>query len=167
MFRQLMAGLAAAMVAGGAQAGAPGVVSAIHVSVGPKLEAKARIYGDGDLAFLQNELEGDVQSSLEDAGLTGPGGANLELTIIDATASHPTFREMADRPDLSVTSPRLGGATIEAAIRYPDGRTKTLAFRWYESDFKDQAMASTIWSDAQAAFRSFARRLVRGELSRH
>jgi hypothetical protein len=141
------------------------VISAIHVSVGPKLEAKAHIYGDDDLTFLQNELEGDVQASLEDAGLTGPGGAKLELTIVDATASHPTFHEMADRPDLSVASPRLGGATIEAAIRYPNGRTRKLAYRWYESDFRDQALGAAIWSDAQAAFRAFARRLVRGQLA--
>jgi hypothetical protein len=165
MFRLVSAGLAVALVAGTAQAGALGVISAIHVSVGPKLEAKTRLYGDRDLAFLQNELESDVQTTLEDAGLTGPGGARLELTIVDATSSHPTFREMADRPDLSVTSPRLGGAAIEAALSYPDGRTLKLAYRWYESDLKDQAMSATIWSDAQAAFRSFANRLVRGELA--
>src|SRR5579864_2628434 len=156
----LMAGALGVALAGGATAEPIGRVSAIHVAIGPKLQARASVYGDDQLEFLQNELEGDVQGALEEAGLTGPGGARVALTIVDAQAGRPTFRELETRPALSLLSPRLGGASIEGAITYPDGRVRSVSFRWYENDIR-QEIANTPWSDAQWAFESFAHTLAR------
>jgi hypothetical protein len=159
----ILAAILAAGLGGAAQAAELGMISAIHVSIGPKLAAKARTYGDGDLVFLQDELEGDVQSVLERAGLTGPGGARLELTLVDAQAGRPTFKELTDNPSLSLRSVRLGGATIEGAVTYPDGRSRKVAYRWYEDDIL-QEVAVMPWSDAQNVFEAFARDLMRGRV---
>ena len=156
----LLAGAVGMALAGAAASQPIERVSAIHVAIGPKLQARASVYGDDQLEFLQNELEDDVQGALEDAGLTGPGGARIALTIVDAQAGRPTFKELSDRPDLSMMSPRLGGATIEGAITYPDGHVRSVSFRWYESDIRDE-IATTPWSDAQWAFESFAHSLAR------
>lgn len=155
--------LLAAGLGGTASAAELGRVSAIHVSLGPRLAAKARLYGERDLANLQNELEGEVQGQLETAGLTGPGGARLELTLVDAIAGRPTFKELADDPGLSSRSRRLGGATIEGAVTYPDGRTERVAYRVYDQDLRDE-IAVTPWSDAESVFESFARELVHGQV---
>ena len=147
-------------LAGSAAAQPIGRASAIHVAIGPKLKARGAVYGDDQLVLLQNELEDDVQGALEDAGLTGPGGARVTLTIVDAQAGRPTFKELEDTPGLSLLSPRLGGASIEGAITYPDGRVRSVSFRWYENDIR-QEIAATPWSDAQWAFESFAHTLAR------
>jgi hypothetical protein len=165
MRAMLLAG-ALALAATGAGHGAPiGPVSAIHVSVGPKLQARASVYGQREVEFLQNDLECVVQQALEASNLTGPGGARLELTLVDATASLPTFKEMSDRPGLQLLSPRLGGATLEGELVYPDGHAERVSYRWYESDFS-QVAAATTWSDAQQTFDDFARDLVRGRAFR-
>jgi hypothetical protein len=159
----MLAGLLAIGLGGAASAAEIGLVSAIHVSIGPKLAAKARLYGENDLVFLQNELEDDVQGQLEAAGLTGPGGARLELTLVDARAGRPTFKELTDHPGLSFESPRLGGATIEGALTYPDGRSERIAYVWYEDDIW-QEVAGSPWSDAEGVFQSFARDLMQGRV---
>lgn len=156
----VMAAALGAALAGAAAAQPIGRVSAIHVAIGPKLQARASVYGDDQLEFLENELEGDVQGALEEAGLTGPGGARIALTIVDAQAGRPTFRELGSRPGLSELSPRPGGATIEGAITYPDGRVRSVSFHWYENDLREE-IAVTPWSDAQRAFESFAHALAR------
>ena len=156
----LLAGATAMALAGSATAPPVGRISSIHVAIGPKLQSRAAVYGDDQLVFLQNELEDDVQGALEDAGLTGPGGARIALTIVDAQAGRPTFRELEARPGLSLLSPRLGGATIAGAITYPDGHVRNLSFRWYEDNIREE-IATTPWSDAQWAFESFAHTLAR------
>jgi hypothetical protein len=157
----ILAGLVALAPTGAACAAQIGMVSAIHVTIGPKLAAKARIYGQNDLVSLQNELEDDVQSALETAGLTGPGGASLELTLVDAQADRPTFKQMSDHPGLSALSRAIGGATIEGALTYPDGHSERLAYRGYNDDLL-QEVAGPPWSDTEDAFQAFTRALMRG-----
>jgi hypothetical protein len=85
----ILAGALGAALATGATAEPIGRVSAIHVAIGPKLRARARLLSADELASLQNALEDDVQGAFEDAGLTGPGGARVALTIVDAEADGP------------------------------------------------------------------------------
>jgi hypothetical protein len=140
-----------------------GRVSAIHVAIGPKLQARARLLGADQIAFLQNALEDDVQGAFEDAGMTGPGGARVALTIVDAQVDRP--KDAGDRPDPAGLGSRRGGATIAGAITYPDGRVSSVSFRWYESRVRDPG-AGAPWSDAQTAFEALARALARRQAPR-
>jgi len=158
--------LAAAMTLGvaGAAAAAPlAPVSEVTVAIGPKLQDKANVYGQRELDLLTERLLREVQDELDRSGATGPGGASLRLTIADAVPNHPTFKQLGDRPGLSIESFGIGGATIDGSITYADGRTEPLRYRWYETDIR-QAYGGSTWSDAEYAFDAFARRLVRGDL---
>jgi hypothetical protein len=156
--------LAAAMTLGvaGAAAAAP-QISEVTIAIGPKLQDKADVYGQRDLDLLTERLLREVTDELDRAAATGPAGASLKLTIVDAVPNHPTFKQLGDRPGLSIESFGVGGAAIEGTITYRDGRIEPVRYKWYETDIR-QAYGGSTWYDAEYAFDSFARRLVRGDL---
>ena len=158
--------LAAAMtlgVAGSAAAAPLGPLSEVTIAIGPRLQDKAAVYGQREFDRLTERLLYEVQSELDRSGAVGPGGASLKLVIADAVPNHPTFKQLGDRPGLSIESFGIGGATIEGDITYADGRTEPVRYTWYETDIR-QAYGGSTWHDAEYAFDAFARRLVRGDL---
>ncbi|MDP3659707.1 hypothetical protein [Phenylobacterium sp.] len=142
---------------------APALASAeVRVAVAPDLQAKAEHkYGVRDVDRLAASLRRSVEREL---GRTGAyDGARLELTLVDVKPNRPTFKELGDRPGLSFQSFGLGGAQIEGRAIGPDGSVTPLSYRWYESDIRQAAHAST-WSDAERTINQFAYRLGRGQV---
>ncbi|MFI4976961.1 MAG: hypothetical protein ACHP84_20700 [Caulobacterales bacterium] len=159
----LLAGVMVLASAGVVAAAPIGTVSEINVHIGAPLQAKAQKYGDRELEYLSDDLETQVQRALTNAGEAGPGGARLDLTIVDATPNRPTFQQMAANIDLCYCSHGIGGADIKGSLTYPDGRTVPLSFRWYETDIRSEEATAT-WSDAQWTFERFAYDLARGRV---
>lgn len=143
--------------AGAAAAQAP----AVSVSIGPKLQEKAELYGQRELDFLARDLEVSVASRIARSGALAPGG-RLELVIVDAKPNRPTFKQLGDRPGLSPMSFGIGGAAIEGAYVSPDGSRTPVRYKWYESDI-GWAQRNTTWADAQHAFDRMGARLAKGE----
>lgn len=155
----LVTSLAALAAAGAVQAAPP---ADVHVALGPKLQEKAaKTYGLPEVGQLAVELQRDVQRELDRSGAYP--GARIELTLIDVKPNRPTFKEMGDRPGLSMMSFGVGGADIRGQIVAPDGAVTPVSYRWYETDIRQTPYKAT-WTDAGYVFDRFARRLAREQL---
>jgi hypothetical protein len=151
---------AALTLMGGAAIAAPASVS---VTIGPKLSAAAhKTYGDRDVAELATDLRKDVERELAKTG--AHDGARVELTLVDALPNRPTFKQLGDRPGLSLRSISVGGARIEGKVTEANGAITPVSFKYYTTDIRDVAVqGATTWSDAQQAIDMFAHRLGKGE----
>lgn len=138
-------------------------VADVRVEIGGELARKADEYGPRELDRLKGDLRADVEQALRRKGRLARDGVRLEVTVTDAVPNRPTFAQMGRRPDLSMRSFGVGGATIEAREITADGHSRALSFRWYESDIRNARGAST-WSDAERAFELFARAYADGKL---
>lgn len=154
--RATLIGLVFALV-GSAALAAP---ADIQVQIGPKLQAKAEeSLGTGDIARLAAYLEQSVARELDRTGVLA--GARVELVLMDAVPTRPTFKQMSKKLGLSTRSFGLGGATISGRAIAIDGTITPIRFAWYETDI-EQAPYRVTWSDADTAVDRFARRLARG-----
>ena len=152
--------LAAAAVLAVATASPASAATDVHVSIGPKLQAAAATtYGVREVDQLAEALRQNVQRQLDRTGAYD--GARLDLVLADATPNRPTFKELSDRPGLSMRSISLGGARIEGRAIRRDGAVSPVAYSYYASDLRDERGQST-WGDAQWAFQQFAYRLSHG-----
>jgi hypothetical protein len=132
----------------------------IQVSVSPKLQAEAvKSLGTADIDRLARHLEQRVAQELARTGVLD--GASVELTLVAAVPTRPTFRQLSHKPGLSMQSFGLGGATIEGRAVAVDGTITPISYAWYESDI-EQAPYRVTWSDADTAVERFAHRLARG-----
>jgi hypothetical protein len=136
-------------------------VSSVSVTIGPKLQAKAREYGQRDLDQLAQELKHDIERAAAGSGRGGPGGVRLELEIVDAKPSRPTYAQMSANPSLSMRSVSTGGATVRGVEHGPRG-DRPVTYSYYESDIRNERAAAT-WTDADRAFDMFAREYAAGK----
>jgi hypothetical protein len=160
-----MAIAAAALALAASQAGAstplPGAAE-VRVKISPELQAKAHEdYGVEDVEDLARDLQRSVSRELHRTGALA--GAHIELTLVDARPSRPTFRQMSKTPGLSYRSFGLGGAEIRGEAVTVDGAVIPISYRWYEHDIRD-ARFSTTWGHADRAIDRLAHRLARGQV---
>jgi hypothetical protein len=137
-----------------------GPVADINITVGPELTKATEKFDQRDLDFLKAELRESVERELAKSG--GEAGGRLDLVIEDAKPNRPTMRQMSRTPGLSFESRSIGGADITGTYTSADGVSTPVSYSWYESDLRNVRAAST-WSDAEATFDRFARRLAKGE----
>ena len=155
---RLLALSAAALIASGTAAFA--APAAVTVDVAPKLQKEfEKTYGLREAKLLTEDLRSSVEQRLAKTGALED--ARVELTLKDVKPNRPTFKQLSDRPGLSMQSFGIGGATIEGRIVAPDGTVTPVEYSWYESDIRD-AYANWTWSDAEWTFDRFAGRLARG-----
>lgn len=159
----LLTTLATLALAGSAQASDPlSTVPNVEVTLSPELQKKAaEEYGVKDVQRLADELRKDVERELQRTGLLT--GGRMELTLVDARPNRPTFKQLGDRPGLSLESFGIGGAAIEGKAISVDGHVTPVRYDWYETDIRE-ARASTTWSDAGRAIDRFAYQLGRGNV---
>lgn len=162
MRAMFLAALLAATGVSAAHAAAPHAVAQVSVSIGPELQKKANTYGQRDIDDLAKELKDDVVQALQRKGGLTPAGGELRLVLADAVPSHPTFKQLGDRPGLSMRSVSLGGARIEGTLVRPDGTTEPVKFDWRETELWISHTQST-WGDADRAFELFADRVAHGQ----
>ena len=156
--RTLFAASAVLLLAAAPAVAAP---AAVTVSIGPALQEKAQeTYGVRELQYLADDLQRAVERQLTRTGAYD--GARVELTITDAKPNRPTFKQMGDKPGLSVQSFGIGGAAVEGRIVAADGSVTPVGYKWYETDIR-QAYGNGTWQDAQWTFQRLAHRLGRGD----
>lgn len=84
------------------------------------------------------------------------GGVTIAIVVHDAVPNKPTFKQLGLKPGLSYgLSFGIGGADLEATITDAAGASRTLRYKWYETDIT-QSFANWTWSDAHRAIRRFA-----------
>lgn len=135
--------------------------ASVTVTVGPELQKKAtKDYGVRDIERLTTELRKEVSGELAKRGRYDD--ARVELTLVDVKPNRPTFKQLGDKPGLSMMSFGIGGASIEGRVVAADGVVTPISYSWYETDIR-QAKGVTTWHDAEWTFDRFADRLARGE----
>jgi hypothetical protein len=155
--RALLIATAALMAAGPALA-AP---AAVTVTVAPALQKTFTTkYGEREAERLTANLQASVERAVSQSTMFE--GARIELTLMDVKPNRPTFKQLGDKPGLSMQSFGVGGAAIEGKIVAPDGQATPLSYSWYETDITN-AVANWVWSDAEWVFDRFAAKLARGE----
>jgi hypothetical protein len=141
------------------------VVSRVTVTVDPKfVSGGVKTYGTKEVGQLADYLKKTVERNLlakDRFKADAVGGAVLELVLVDAKPNHPTFKQMSDRPGLSMQSFGIGGAEIRGEQINADGGRVKLGYSWYESDIR-WAQAQGTWGDAEQAIHGFARRVAEG-----
>lgn len=148
---------AAALIAAPAWA-APAEVS---VTIAPALQKTFKTqYGDREAVRLSDSLKASVERALADSA--AHDGARIELQLVDVKPNRPTFKQLGDKPGLSMESFGVGGAAIKGRVVSSDGRETPLSYKWFETDIQN-AYANWVWSDAEWAFDRFARKLAKGE----
>jgi hypothetical protein len=157
-----LAALMAATSLTAAQAAAPHAIAQVNVTIGPDLQAKAKIYGQRELDTLAKELKNDVERAIQSHGGAVAQGGQLNLVLADATPNHPTFKQLGDTPGLSMQSFGIGGARIEGSLVHADGTSEPVRYQWNESDIR-QSYGQSTWGDAEWVFQQFADRVAHGE----
>ena len=141
------------------------VVRQVTVSIDPKLvSGGVKTYGAKEVDDLAVYLKQTVEKDLTAKGrfrADEANGAVLQLVLVNAKPNRPTFKQMSDRPGLSMQSFSLGGAEIRGEQINGDGSRVKLGYSWFESDIA-QAQNLATWSDAEQAIHGFARRVAEG-----
>ncbi|MBW8814533.1 MAG: hypothetical protein JF588_13990 [Caulobacterales bacterium] len=148
----------AVLASAGTAAAAPASVS---VALAPDLQKKfTKTYGQREADMLTADLKQTVERALAKRG--AHDGARIDLTLTDAVPNRPTFKELGDKPGLSMESHGIGGAAIKGRIVDADGAVTPVDYHWYETDIR-QVRGYWTWSDAEWVFDRFASRLAKGE----
>lgn len=148
--------LAAAVLLGLAPVAA---ATEINVSLGPDFSEKlAEDYGEREGEYLAGRVRADLQRALDKSGADV---ARVDVTILDAKPSRPTFKQGSDEPGLDMhRSVSVGGMKL-SAVAYDAAGAKSdpFEYKWYESDIRQAGL--TTWQDARRASSRFAARFAR------
>ncbi len=143
-----------------ASAFAPAAVAAeINVSYGPDFAQKlTEDYGEREGTYLSERVKKDLESELARAGVDV---ARIDVTILDAKPSRPTFKQAGDKPGLDMMrSVSLGGMKLQAVAYDAAGNAREpFTYKWYESDINQAGL--TTWHDARRASVRFASRFAK------
>ena len=135
---------------------APAAMAAeINVTVSEDFQTKLQDdYGTREGDFLTKEVKDDLTQALEKAGVDT---ARIDVTILDAKPSKPTFKQLSDKPGLDYgMSKSLGGMKLSAVAFDEAGeQTAEYEYSWYEHDLRMSGIST--WYDASRASRRFAR----------
>jgi hypothetical protein len=114
-------------------------------------------YGVREGAYLQDALTRYVSRELERRGLSGRD-VRIELSIIDAKPTRPTFEQTARTPGLdSFRSVSVGGAELLGVIRDASGaEIATVEHRYFAQDLYMAQFHANTWGDARRSMRRFA-----------
>lgn len=131
----------------------------ITVNYSPEfLEKLSEDYGTREGEFLSERVKKDLARELE---RKGADVAKIDVTIIDAKPSRPTFKQAGDEPGLDMhRSVSLGGMKLKAVAYDAFGNaSEPFEYKWYEHDI---AMAGiSTWHDARRASSRFASRFAK------
>ncbi len=135
---------------------APAAMAAeINVTISDEFQEKLQDdYGTREGEYLSRDVKEDLTRELDKAGVDM---ARIDVTILDAKPSKPTFKQLGDRPGLDYTlSKSLGGMKL-SAIAYDEAGEKTgeYEYSWYENNLRMAGIST--WYDANRASNRFAR----------
>jgi hypothetical protein len=139
---------------------APAAMAAeINVSFAPEFAEKlTEDYGEKEGAYLADRVRRDLEREIANKGVDA---ARIDVTIVDAKPSRPTFKQAGDTPGLDIfRSVSVGGMKLEAVAYDASGTaSEPFAYDWYEHDIRQAGI--TTWQDARRASSRFASRYVK------
>lgn len=131
----------------------------INVSYAPEFSEKlAEDYGVKEGEYLSERLKRDITLAFEKHGVDA---ARVDVEILDAKPSRPTFKQGADEPGLDMhRSVSLGGMDLKGVAYDAGGNViGELEYDWYEHDIRQAGL--TTWQDARRASSRFASRFAK------
>lgn len=131
----------------------------INVTFAPEFAEKlAEDYGDREGEYLADRVRRDLERAMANQGVEA---ARIDVTIVDAKPSRPTFKQAGDTPGLDIhRSVSIGGMKLEAVAFDASGAaSEPFAYDWYENDIRQAGI--TTWHDARRASSRFASRYVK------
>ena len=135
---------------------APAALAAeINVSISEDFQEKLQDdYGTREGEYLSKEIKEDLTHQLDKAGVDV---ARIDVTIIDARPSKPTFKQLGDKPGLDYGASRSTGGMKLSAVAYDEAGEMEgeYEYSWYETDIRQTGI--TTWYDAKKASNRFAR----------
>ena len=127
----------------------------VSVSYSAKAEKKmTETYGVREKAIIFDLVERNLKDNF------GTKAARVEVVINDLTANRPTFKEMGDRPGLSMQSFGIGGADVSGKAYDAAGNLIGQAEYEWTGDIL-WAQGDWTWSDTDRTLSSFARKLAK------
>lgn len=126
----------------------------VNVTYGAKAEkAMVETYGERERAVVQELLTRNLNRAL------GTQAARVDVTINNVVPNRPTFKQLGDRPGLSMQSFGIGGADVTGkAFDAAGNLLGEVTYDWYGDIF--MADSSWTWTDADRALYQFSRRLA-------
>ncbi len=139
---------------------APAAMAAeINVTYGPEFTEKlAEDYGVKEGDYLAGRVRADLERELTKAGVDV---SRIDVTILDAKPSRPTFKQAGDMPGLDVhRSVSVGGMKLSAVAYDASGQaSEPFEYKWFETDIRQAGL--TTWQDARRASSRFAFRFAK------
>ncbi len=139
---------------------APAAMAAeINVTYGPEFTEKlTEDYGLKEGDYLAGRVRADLERELAKAGADV---ARIDVTILDAKPSRPTFKQAGDMPGLDVhRSVSVGGMKLSAVAYDAAGQaSEPFEYKWFENDIRQAGL--TTWQDARRASSRFANRFAK------
>ena len=135
------------------------IAGEINVNYGPDFATKlSDDYGEREGTFLSERVKKDLERELAREGVNV---ARIDVTILDAKPSRPTFKQGGDKPGLDMhRSVSLGGMKLQAVAYDAAGNAgEPFEYKWYESDITQAGI--TTWHDARRASGRFATRYAK------
>jgi hypothetical protein len=131
----------------------------INVSYGDKFAEKlTEDYGEREGAYLSERVRTDLERALAKSGVDV---ARIDVTILDAKPSRPTFKQAGDEPGLDLhRSVSVGGMKLSAVAYDAAGMaSEPFEYKWFETDITQAGL--TTWHDARRASSRFAANFVK------
>ncbi len=126
----------------------------LNVTYAPKAEkAITGTYGERERGVIRDLLQRNLTREL------GTQAARVDVVINDVVPNRPTFKQLGDKPGLSMQSFGIGGADITGkAFDAAGNLVGEVSYDWYG----DILWADTAWTwtDADRALYQFSRRLA-------
>jgi hypothetical protein len=127
------------------------------VTLSAHLQEKLRnTFGASEGAVLQKDVADQFGPMLKRG--CGPDAAAVEVSIEDADPSHPTRKQLADRPSGDLLRTKyLGGARLSARLLKADTSVLLeLSYNHYPATLKTVSTSGNPWADAHSSFGQFA-----------
>lgn len=110
-------------------------------------------------ADFHDELVDEFSDALSIAPGPGAGILTVEATITRLEANRPTIADLREQPGLSMESRYAGGAAVTVVFSEAGAPLAEVSDSYTET-LDNHRIQAGIWSDADRAFSSWARRLV-------
>jgi hypothetical protein len=131
----------------------------INVSYGEAFAEKlTEDYGEREGTYLSERVRTDLERALVKSGVDV---ARIDVTILDAKPSRPTFKQAGDEPGLDLhRSVSVGGMKLSAVAYDAAGNaSEPFEYKWFETDITQAGL--TTWHDARRASSRFASRFAK------
>ncbi len=111
--------------------------------------------------YLERQLAREIGKTRTLVDAPGSDVLTIETRLSEVQSSAPTMTDYSDEPGLSARSIYAGGAAVSFTMRDSTGAVLASLDDEYQARFNDRPRPTGIWSDANDAFRKWAKNVAR------